>query len=124
MDSHVPQVREASLLHRLFRITPGYAPEWAYLGLGGGCGGSWGGWIAGVALWGALIAGAVAGYALGWCVFPLVTVPIVAISIVVSGGFENRERFGRARLHRGECVWCGRPDTAPTSECPACGRNT
>jgi hypothetical protein len=120
MDSPVPRIRQGSVLHRLFGVTPGYAPQWVY-GLGCGCDG---GWIPGAGFVALVITGVTAGATYGWWVLWAVALPLVVIWIHITMRFEDRERFGRARLHRRECVWCGRPDTAPAGDCPACGRRT
>jgi hypothetical protein len=115
MDSPAPRIREGSFIHRLFGVTPGYAPRWVY--------GRDGTWLY-LGCVGLFFAGMAAGRAYGLWVLWYVALPLGVIWLHVTGRFEDRERFGRARLHRRECVWCGHPDTAPTTDCPACGRRT
>lgn len=119
MADSPPKVREASLVHRLFGITPGYAPERAYRACRGSCEP---GWVEfGLVCFLTTLAFLV-WWVLGW---PGVAVQsaIVLIAAVPVARFASRERFGRARLYRGECVWCG--NAAPSgSECLACGRAT
>jgi hypothetical protein len=114
-----PKVREGSLVHRLFGITPGYAPERAYRACRGSCEPSWREFVLVCLLTGCAF---LVWWAYGW---PGVAVQsaVVLITAVPVARFVSRERFGRARLYRGECVWCG--NTAPPeSDCLACGRTT
>jgi hypothetical protein len=51
-----------------------------------------------------------------------VVLPIVILFLVfVHAPFDRRERWGRARRRRGECVWCGQTGVEPGSRCDRCG---
>ena len=111
-----PDITEGSLLHRAFRITPGYAPVW--LCSRNTC--------AGIDL-----LTAVGSVALGCMMFLpkhvgwwtwWISLPILIACPVFALPFQNRERWGRARRRRGECVWCGQADTNPDDPCPKCDR--
>jgi hypothetical protein len=49
---------------------------------------------------------------------------IAAFFIFVHMPFDNRERLGRARRRRGECVWCGQADVYIGDRCPTCGNRS
>lgn len=57
---------------------------------------------------------------IGMWAMALMFVGIVAWSIVLGKPFD-RERWGRARKRRGECVWCGMENTLPNDVCKQCG---
>jgi hypothetical protein len=118
VEARAPKVHEASFVHRLFRLTPGHAPDWAYAC----CGGCEGGVVMFAAV-GLVVAAIAAGKAYGWWWAVAVAVPAAVGWLVVMGRFADRERFGRARVHRGECVWCGQPGVPPGSACPGCCRS-
>ena len=117
MDAPAPRVREGSLLHRLTGITPGYAPAW--LCSRNGCDA--------FDLFAVLLTVAIVAVGLIFALYRewvCAALPFFAIGALPIERFAYRERFGRARLYRGECVWCGRPATPPGSDCPACHRLT
>jgi hypothetical protein len=116
LEAERPKIREASLVHRVFCLTPGYAPNWAYAC----CGGCEGGLDCVIAI-GLVIAGVKAGKEYGWWIL-VVSVAVSVSWLDLIGRFAGRERFGRARIHRKECVWCGQTDVARGSVCPACSR--
>jgi hypothetical protein len=116
----VPKVREASLVHRLFGITPGYAPERAYRACRGSCEPRWREFVL---VWAVIGFALLAWWVASWAGVGAVTA-VVLVGAVLVARFASRERFGRARLHRGECVWCGHAPATPGRDCLACGRIT
>jgi hypothetical protein len=116
LEAERPKIREASLVHRVFCLTPGHAPNWTYAC----CGGCEGGLDYVIAI-GLVIAGVKAGKEYGWWIL-VVSVAVSVSWLDLIGRFAGRERFGRARIHRKECVWCGQTDVARGSVCPACSR--
>ena len=105
-----------SPLHRVFGITPGFAPPW--LCSHSSCGGVD---VTVAALVAVSFAAFAWGMARGWG-WEL-GVPAVWGACYLAGAFWDRERLGRARRRRGECVWCGRADTAAGTRCTGCGRS-
>src|SRR4051812_9488851 len=118
MEVTAPKVRNGSRLHWMTGITPGYAPAWFCSR--NSCNGF--DFLTGVTSATCIIAVPLVLIYGGWAW--AVALPVIAGVIVPVERFVGRERFGRARLHRGECVWCGRPDTPPGTVCPACARRT
>jgi hypothetical protein len=109
-------ITEGSLLHRALRITPGYAPVWF-------CSRNT---CAGFDLLTAIATVVIACMMflpthVGWWTW-LICLPIATAWLVFAIPFQNRERWGRARRRRGECVWCGQADTSPDVPCPKCDR--
>ena len=118
MESARPKVCAGSILHRLLGVTPGYAPTW--LSSRDSCNGF--DLLATVQAAGFFTTIVLVWALRGWgCLLGL---PLVAGCAWLASGFTDRERFGRARLFRGECVWCGRPSTPPGDCCPACQLHT
>jgi hypothetical protein len=116
MNAHNSDITEGSLLHRALRITPGYAPVWF-------CSRNT---CAGFDLLTAIATGAIGCMIflptrIGWWTWWL-GVPIVIACLVFGIPFQDRERWGRARRRRGECVWCGQKDTSPDVPCRKCDR--
>ncbi len=116
METVKPKIKEASFIHQLFGVTPGYAPRWAKVCIGDCIGGLFG--FVYVGFFAAVLA---AGKAYGWWVLA-VAAPVAIVWWVLIEEFANREQFGRARLRRNECVWCGQKGVASDSICPACRR--
>ena len=115
MDEPFPKIAPASLLHRLLGLTPGYAPMWvcsrdSCLGID----------IFAIAPTVIIIASFVLGHLLGSSWLPAVLPATIIFWIFVYLRFENRERWGRARRRRGECVWCGQAGSEPGSPCGKC----
>ena len=116
MNDHNTELAEGSLLHRVFGITPGYAPFWF-------CSRNT---CAGFDLLTAIASAAII------CVFFLpargswwtlsIGIPLAIAWLVLAIPFQNRERWGRARRRRGECVWCGQENTMPEIACSMCNR--
>ncbi len=116
MNDHHPVIAEGAFLHRVFGITPGYASVW--LCSRKPC--------EGVDLLTAIasvtiICMIVLAARVGWWMW-LVCIPILIAWLVLTIPFQNRERWGRARRRRGECVWCGQENTIPGTACSKCGR--
>ena len=110
------KIRKASLLHRLLGITPGYAPAWlwshdACLGID----------ILNLIGGGAVLITLILGQIYSAWIW-LIGIPFIVCWLRITLDFEKRERLGRSRLRRGECVWCGRSDTPSGVDCPACHR--
>ena len=116
MNAHNWHITEGSLLHRACRIPPGYAPLWF-------CSRNT---CAGFDLLTA-VATAVIGCMMflptrvGWWTWSI-CLPIAIAWLVFAIPFQNRERWGRARRRRGECVWCGQANTNPGVACSRCDR--
>jgi hypothetical protein len=120
LQAPAPKIRETSFVHGLFGVTPGHAPGWVYACCCGGCEGA----VIMFVPAGALAAGVVAGRLYGWWWLLVLLLPPAVLWFAGMAQFGGREHSGRARLRRGECVWCGRADTAPGTVCATCGRNT
>ena len=112
------RVRPGSVLHRLTGVTPGYAPGWVCSR--NSCDGF--DLFAVINCCGLISLLALGLFVSDWSC--AVTVPVCAAVFLLLEGFSDRERFGRARLYRGECVWCGRTQTLPRSNCPNCRLRT
>jgi hypothetical protein len=70
---------------------------------------------------GAVFATLMLGKTLGWWL-PAAIIPVVIYFFAfVHMPFQNRERWGRARRRRGECVWCGKEDIELGTRCCNCG---
>jgi hypothetical protein len=113
MIENLPKVAPGSLLHWLLRLTPGYAPPWlcsrdqcADLDLL-------------VVLEACLIFGTLLLAKLSGLWWPAIVVAPSAIlfAMVLHVPFQSRERWGRARRRRGECVWCGLLNVEPGGDC-------
>jgi hypothetical protein len=113
-----PRVAAGSHLHRLLRITPGYAPAW--LCSRNTCEGI--DLLTLAPVIGFIASAALAKWASAWIL--VVAVPILVSWLVFAFEFSQRERWGRARRRRGECVWCGQPKTVSGVACPTCLRWT
>lgn len=118
-QSLVKKRRLGSWLHRVLHITPGYASN--FLLSPDSCLG----FDMLVVINGILFLGIsgllhIYGIKWGWVVGLFIGL-VFMIFIVVP--FENRERFGRARRRRGECVWCGQMGIVSGSVCTNCGCN-
>lgn len=118
MDQPYPKIAPASLLHRILRFAPGRVPAWL-------CSRDYcTGFDLIIAsqitlLTGAFVASKV--LHLPWLWIPALVV-LGSFAWFVYLPFEQRERWGRARLRRGECVWCGESGVASGAECQACRR--
>src|SRR5713226_5335892 len=113
-----PKIVEASFLHRVLRIRPGFAPLW--LQSRNACDGwSLPFFLVVLAVFSMFFVVSLVGW---WSL--LFGAPLIFVGFKVSGSFENRERWGRARRRRGDCVWCGREETPARSVCPTCDRLT
>src|SRR5438105_10455642 len=102
-SASVANVAPGSLLHRLLRITPGYTPEWfcsrdECLGMDLLIAGE-----VGVGF-GSVLTAQCRGW---WWLVPPALAAVVWFGLKVHIPFQDRERWGRARRRRGECVWCG-----------------
>ncbi len=117
MDQPFPKVAPGSPLHRLLRLAPGSVPPWfcsrdsctgfdlliaVEVGL----------------ILGALLLGQFHGL---WWPLAVAIPSVILFWAFVHAPFENRERWGRARRRRGECVWCGQAGVEPGSHCEGCG---
>ena len=116
MNVHNSDITGGSRLHRAFRITPGYAPLWF-------CSRST---CAGFDLLTAVASGVIGCMVflptrVGWWTWSI-CLPIGIAWLVFAIPFQNRERLGRARRRRGECVWCGQANTNPRVPCSKCHR--
>lgn len=113
----VPRVAPGSFLHRALKITPGFAPT--SLCSQDNCGG-----MDLLAFLGGVIAFAgfpAAKFGFGWW-WPVLGIAVAALFLSrISVPFHSRERWGRVRRRRGECVWCGAPSIPPGSDCFSCG---
>jgi hypothetical protein len=105
-----------SALHRLLRITPGYAPEW--LCSRDSC--------TGIDLLTAVpalpfLGAAVLSKLFGWWWVWLPVLPFMLLFMRYAClPFESRERAGRARRRRGECARCGRSGLEIGGICSGC----
>ena len=111
-----PKFAPPSLLHRILRTAPGRAPAW--LCSRNSCDGF--DLLVGfeiVILLIPLVASWISGAYWPW-IPTLVTFGLFLWFVHVP--FADRERKGRARLNRGECIWCGTPNVPTGAECPAC----
>lgn len=86
------KVREASLVHRLFGIKPGHAPERAYRACRGSCEPSWREFVL---VWIVIGFALLAWWVAGWPGVGGVTT-VVLVAAVLIARFASRERFGRA----------------------------
>src|SRR4051812_7658513 len=107
------EIATGSSLHRLLRIRPGYAPAWfcardSCTGID---------LLMGVEV-GLVFASLLLGKLGGWWLVPLALAAVARFAVAVHLPFESRERWGRARRRRGECVWCGQPGASPAVACP------
>ena|ERR1700733_1321181 len=116
MHQTPPIVAPPSLLHRWLRLTPGYAPK---LVLAGGiCNGfNLLSFLEVVIVLGAYMAWSKLG--LWW--LPMLLLPAAVLAFIfLDYPFEQRERWGRARRRREECVWCGNAGVKPGILCQKC----
>jgi len=118
MEVASPKIARGSVPHRLLGFTTGYAPPWfctrnACTGFD---------FLDVLAFIGFLALLLLFQFYSVWTGI-VGLVPIVCWWILI-GSFKNRERWGRARRRRIECVWCGRKGTPSGSDCPACQRRT
>ncbi len=116
MTGHHARVDEGAFLHRVLGITPGNAPVW--LCSRNPCEGIDLLTPIAPAIFICMIILAVRVGLWTW----LICFPLLAGCFVLVVPFESRERLGRARRRRGECVWCGQENMAPGAACSQCGR--
>lgn len=116
MDGHQPRIAEGAFLHWVLGITPGYAPVW--LCSRNSCEGIDLLTPIAPAMFICMIILAVRVGLWTW----LICLPLLMGCLVLVVPFESRERLGRARRRRGECVWCGWENIAPGAACSQCGR--
>ena len=119
MDRGELKVAPGSALHRFLRITPGYAPLW--LCSGESCTGiDVLTVVAGLLVGCGVVLGLIGIHSWWWRIIGVVLGVLLLFGLHMP--FGNRERCGRARRRRGECVWCGQAGVTSGRTCEACGR--
>jgi hypothetical protein len=104
MDKPSPKIAPASLLHRLLGLTPGHAPTW--ICSRNSCEGlDLLIFVEVIAIFGACLLGQFHGL---WWLLAVVVPAVIFFWLYLHQPFANRERWGRARRRRDECVWCGK----------------
>ena len=107
---------EASLVHRWFKVAPGSAPEWIY---SGGCpedAKTLDVFFLPIGIAALLVVACIAFH------FWLGLLPIAALFWIIMRLMtetETCERKARARIRRGECIWCGAKGV-PAGICESC----
>ena len=75
--------------------------------MGGGALGWLGGLLVACGLYGVIFAVIDTPLPLRFCVLAMVGLPLGVCLMILQTRFEDRERFARARMRRGECLVCG-----------------
>jgi hypothetical protein len=121
VDQPEPRIAPPSLLHRRLRVTPGRVPSLI-------CATTCEGFDVFVPLLGFPLFFWLCNLLAGTSRWPLpwmIAIPIVCgLGFAFYLPFQDRERFGRARRRRGECVWCGQANVASKTVCPRCEKTS